>query len=143
MTLKSAKKNSRFSGLYDSLLNDEELLPTDAPTARHLVRQWLEMEVSPEIAASAQATISKSYASNSIPEGQKGVPVHLSTDPEHIAAELSLKPNMTIDEIDELRRTFALRNHPDRVNEALIQLATVRMQIANAILDALKKSRSL
>jgi hypothetical protein len=59
-----------------------------------------------------------------------------STDQHAIADELGLRPGLSMEEITLRRRSFALRNHPDRVSFALRELAHARMTIANALLDA-------
>lgn len=61
------------------------------------------------------------------------------TDQPSIAAELALTPRMGSDELDRIRREFALRNHPDRVSEARRDGAIVRMQIANMLIDEAKR----
>lgn len=56
-------------------------------------------------------------------------------DPNRILIELGLASNLTEDDIIVLRREFALRNHPDRVQSELRTLATQRMMIANDLMD--------
>ncbi|MFT3732427.1 MAG: molecular chaperone DnaJ [Hyphomicrobium sp.] len=56
-------------------------------------------------------------------------------DPNRILLELGLASNFSEADIATLRREFALRNHPDRVNPELRQLATQRMMIANDLMD--------
>jgi hypothetical protein len=43
---------------------------------------------------------------------------------------------MTKAEITEKRRTFARSNHPDRVREDFQAAATIRMTIANRLVEA-------
>jgi hypothetical protein len=62
---------------------------------------------------------------------------------EMVARELGLSPGMTADELNRVRRDFALSNHPDRVDPALREVATQRMMIANALIDgAVKNGRA-
>lgn len=56
-----------------------------------------------------------------------------SVDPDCIAAELGLgEPGL---DLRELRRRFALSNHPDRMPPHLRHRAMIRMQIANMLID--------
>lgn len=56
-------------------------------------------------------------------------------DPNKILLELGLDANFSETDIATLRREFALRNHPDRVQPDLRELATQRMMIANDLMD--------
>ncbi len=56
-------------------------------------------------------------------------------DPNKILLELGLNANFSEVDIATLRREFALRNHPDRVQPDLRALATERMMIANDLMD--------
>ena len=58
-----------------------------------------------------------------------------ASDPEAIAAELRLTPQLTTKELVRIRREFALANHPDRVAPGHRDLATRRMTLANALID--------
>ncbi len=60
-------------------------------------------------------------------------------DAEAIARELRIAEAHTLQELDALRRVFALHNHPDRVEPALRDTAMQRMQIANMLIDAAKQ----
>jgi hypothetical protein len=64
-----------------------------------------------------------------------------STDPQDIARELGLPGRKNRDELDALRRRFALANHPDRVVPELRAVAMVRMQVANMLIDEAKRAR--
>jgi hypothetical protein len=50
--------------------------------------------------------------------------------------DLDLKAGMTKVAIKEKRRAFARENHPDRVAEDYRQAATIRMTIANRLVEA-------
>ncbi|QRM56390.1 hypothetical protein [Sinorhizobium sp. BG8] len=55
--------------------------------------------------------------------------------PEEIADDLALKGTETLDELAALRRAFARENHPDLVDPDLRDNATLRMKIANMLID--------
>ncbi|RCS24958.1 hypothetical protein DUT91_05795 [Phyllobacterium salinisoli] len=77
------------------------------------------------------------------PENERELPL-LSTDPDEIARELQLSPDMSPIELARVRRRFAARNHPDRVAEPLRDCASERMKIANMLIDrALADASSL
>lgn len=50
--------------------------------------------------------------------------------------DLGLAPGMTKVDIKEKRRAFARSNHPDRVMEEFRDAATIRMTIANRLVEA-------
>ena len=54
--------------------------------------------------------------------------------PEAISRELGL-PDARPAELSRKRRSFAFKNHPDRVAPHLRQRAMVRMQVANMLID--------
>ena len=53
-----------------------------------------------------------------------------------VADDLGLAPSMVKAEITEKRRMFARANHPDRVTEEFREAATIRMTIANRLVEA-------
>jgi hypothetical protein len=59
-------------------------------------------------------------------------------EPEAIAVELGLETAKVAD-FGKLRRSFALKNHPDRVAPHLRQHALARMQVANRLIDEAKR----
>lgn len=63
----------------------------------------------------------------------------LPTDQGSIELELGLAGGRLPDDLDGLRRSFALRNHPDRVDAGQRDRAMVRMQIANMLIDDAKR----
>lgn len=67
------------------------------------------------------------------------VPEMPSTEPFDIALELRLTGKETAGELDRLRRDFAFANHPDRVAADLRDVAMIRMQIANRMIDDAKQ----
>lgn len=59
-----------------------------------------------------------------------------STEPQVIARELGLDSNVVpAEELSRRRRAFAFKNHPDRVEPHLREVAMVRMQVANSLID--------
>lgn len=56
-------------------------------------------------------------------------------NPEAVARELQLTPQLTARELERIRRNFALANHPDRVASGDHDLATRRMTLANMLID--------
>ena len=62
---------------------------------------------------------------------------------ETVALELQLLDDLGLAELERLRRTFAYRNHPDRVGPAHKAQALRRMTVANVLIDqALKAARA-
>ncbi|MCP8894069.1 hypothetical protein KYK29_03940 [Shinella daejeonensis] len=55
--------------------------------------------------------------------------------PEEIAADLALTGKETVEALLARRRAFARDNHPDRAPAALRANATLRMKIANMLID--------
>lgn len=62
------------------------------------------------------------------------LPVIADTE-EAIAAELDLPGVTSLTELNQIRRAYALRHHPDRLHPALRGDATRRMKIANMLID--------
>jgi len=75
-----------------------------------------------------------------IPDAEPAPPPP-STDPHEIARELGLSGRKGRNELDAMRRRFALANHPDRVVPELREVAMVRMQVANMLIDEAKRAR--
>ena len=60
--------------------------------------------------------------------------------PQDIAEDLRLSEARSAEALQSLRRAFARRNHPDMVGEEWREQATLRMKIANLLIDeALKR----
>jgi hypothetical protein len=57
-------------------------------------------------------------------------------DPTAIGEELGLARDLSVGDLNRIRRTFAMRNHPDLCAPAHRELATQRMRIANMLIDA-------
>lgn len=64
-----------------------------------------------------------------------------SVKPQDIARELKLRVWHSPGQILEIRRRFALKNHPDRVAASVRDAATTRMSIANTLVDEALKAR--
>lgn len=76
------------------------------------------------------------------PEDEAAMPAHLAIlDPDAIAAELALDTAATVAELNDRRRLFARANHPDCVAAAFRDNATVRMTVANHLIDAAIRKR--
>ncbi|MGO9008110.1 MAG: hypothetical protein ACLQIQ_07580 [Beijerinckiaceae bacterium] len=65
----------------------------------------------------------------------------IADDEDAIAAELALSRVRTQAELKQIRRAYALRNHPDLLHPVLRADATRRMKIANMLFD--RRSREL
>jgi hypothetical protein len=68
-------------------------------------------------------------------QAEDAPPVFAPADDAAVAAELRLSAARTGDDLRRIRRSFAMRNHPDRVPDWLREEATRRMRIANALID--------
>ncbi|WP_075289630.1 hypothetical protein [Pararhizobium arenae] len=70
------------------------------------------------------------------PKPKPVMPDHLRrTAPDQIAADLGLADIETVASLTEKRRRFAGENHPDRFAEDFRANATLRMKIANMLID--------
>ncbi|NDV88266.1 hypothetical protein GTW51_16320 [Aurantimonas aggregata] len=58
-----------------------------------------------------------------------------SIDPVDIARDLAIRPGLTAAQLKTLRRLFAGANHPDRMPTVFREQATIRMQVANRLID--------
>jgi len=71
-----------------------------------------------------------------VPEEEPVMPDHLlRLLPEEIAEDLALSPSDGVARLNEKRRLFAKFNHPDGVHEDFRDNATIRMTIANLMID--------
>lgn len=70
------------------------------------------------------------------PEPQPAPPSHLlRIAPEEVVEDLGLTGKEGVDDLLARRRSFARENHPDRAPEDLRANATLRMKIANMLID--------
>ncbi|MDO9382589.1 MAG: hypothetical protein Q7T86_06960 [Hyphomicrobiaceae bacterium] len=74
------------------------------------------------------------------PAAQKTDPAP-STRPQDIARELKLRIWHSAGQLLEIRRRFAMNNHPDRVAATMRDAATTRMSIANGLIDEALRAR--
>lgn len=58
-----------------------------------------------------------------------------STDPIDIERDLAIRPGLSTAQLKRLRRSFAGANHPDRMPLQHREASTIRMQIANRLID--------
>ncbi|HEX2019878.1 MAG TPA: hypothetical protein VGO17_13135 [Aurantimonas sp.] len=58
-----------------------------------------------------------------------------STDPTEIERDLGIRPGQSPAQLKRLRRAFAGANHPDRMPSQHRAAATIRMQVANRLID--------
>lgn len=63
--------------------------------------------------------------------------------PQEIAEDLGIEPADDRDRLQERRRRFARENHPDRVAADYRDAATLRMKIANGLVDEAISSHDL
>jgi hypothetical protein len=61
------------------------------------------------------------------------------SEEDRVAAELELDGAVTIGDLKRIRRAFALRNHPDLFQPGSGAQATLRMKIANMLIDRRRK----
>jgi type IV secretory pathway VirB10-like protein len=100
----------------------------------------------PPGAKAAQAGDAPQPAAASAPEPvveepEPVMPAHLArTAPQDVAAELAITSKDTPHSLNEKRRAFAKVNHPDSIAAPFRDKATIRMKIANLLIDeALKR----
>ena len=110
--------------------------PRVARVASHL-QQLANREM--ESRASMLTASIESYLQH-LGEGQIRRPAR-PADLKTIANELCITAQMTLSDLNRLRRDFALANHPDRTVEDDRDNATRRMMIANMLIDREIKRR--
>ncbi len=74
-------------------------------------------------------------------ENHVELPSFAADDDDSIAAELALSRIKNLVELKQIRRAFALRNHPDLFHPSMRPRATRRMKVANMLID--RRSREL
>ena len=82
-------------------------------------------------AAEAKAAYAKDRE-DAPPPPPPGAP---STDPYEIARELNILTASSVKDLLDARRNFARKNHPDRMPMLYRAQATIRMQVANRLVD--------
>ncbi|MER2534040.1 MAG: hypothetical protein ABTQ31_02625 [Rhizobiaceae bacterium] len=112
-----------YLAVADELHSGRIRLAGEAVEAEYREAATLEQELA-AILAEAHADKAQERAQTDLPPA----------DPAAIAVELALDADPAPD-FGQLRRAFALRNHPDRVPPHLRERALARMQIANRLID--------
>jgi hypothetical protein len=140
---------SRTPSDFDHLL-DERLAgierpgaaPTDTATSPNVRHALFGVQESwKEAGAASAADLAQLYEADGRP-APAATPL-LGTDLDMVAAELGLTSDLTLADLNRIRRDFALANHPDRVPAALSEHANRRMTAANTLIDqALKRKRN-
>jgi hypothetical protein len=122
-------------------VSDRQAMP--AARAGGPAGRYAEMEVEPEDEAAFEGPPPTEPESPGEPvhgdgreAGHRVATMSQACDPASLAAELGLRAGMTRAELQRLRRSFALENHPDRLGPAQGETASRRMTIANALIDA-------
>jgi hypothetical protein len=92
------------------------------------------------VPAASGVASAEMYVDADLPEAPPQAPPRSVEDA--VAQELQLSDDLQPAELERKRRTFAYRNHPDRVGPAHQAWALRRMAVANALIDrALKTAR--
>lgn len=86
-----------------------------------------------ELPTSTLSVPLESYLENQ--DKSKPSRVGRTADPLSVAAELRITAQMTLSDLNRLRRNFALANHPDRAGSPDRENATRRMMVANMLID--------
>lgn len=146
-----ADTNRDFASLLDELIaesisNHQPAVRSNIPFDYLSVADELHsgrISVSPDVVAAeyrqAEATAEALFAAAEVARAEEVLP---SIEPDAILQELGLGGRVAADELARKRRTFAFKNHPDRVAPHLRQRAMVRMQVANMLIDeAERKTR--
>ena len=102
---------------------DEPSDELDAPFAAYETIEEAPIEEAPEEGAATDA-------------GEPAYVLPEASDPASLMAELRLRVGMSRVELKRLRREFALKNHPDRLDPSRREIASRRMKTANALIDA-------
>lgn len=128
---------SVFQSVLDRLEDEapvvEDVVP-GGPMVRGLKAGFAVDTGSAAAAGTGHADAYQAFAADPPPEPQ--MPAHLARiDPGEIAEDLGLDVDDNAETIQDKRRTFALANHPDRVDQAYAMEATLRMMLANRLCD--------
>jgi hypothetical protein len=122
-----------FDEILDDIVEEARSVSSTArhtPTAEPRMKWFshlLDMAVAPE--TSAIGSRREAY-------GDDIAEISTALDDEDtVAAELALSRVASLAELKQVRRDFALRNHPDRMHPAVQGWATRRMTIANMLID--------
>lgn len=147
---------SLFQSVVDRLdAEAEEAPPTEEPTFRINGLSTSFLPDTPEQAptlsepsADPRLDAYLSLMSDEIPPAEPEPPAELletlpppppvwlhRLSPEEVVEDLGLEPSDDRERLQERRRAFARDNHPDRLPEDFREQATIRMKIANRLID--------
>ncbi len=128
-----AEADFRIRGLGTAFVATTDTRPASAEVAADAYFAYL--HDAPEPAPAPETAIPVTDA-DPAPAEEPVVPAHLLRLTEaEIAEELAIGTGDTEAALNERRRQFAKANHPDRVAPAFRDNATIRMQIANLLID--------
>jgi hypothetical protein len=112
------------------------------PEPVHQSKDWL-LQLLDGLTADADVAAPHASAEAYKDEVAENPPLHTPSADEQaeISTELGLSPTLSVSELKQIRRTFAMRNHPDRLDASMRWEATRRMTIANMLIDGLIKAK--
>ncbi len=131
---------SVFQSVLERLkTEEEETVVTDVATTLH-VPSFASPFIAPanERASAARSTVERAYFDASFiePPPVEPMPAFLNRiSLEEVAEELDLDERETLATLAAKRRSFAATNHPDRLPQDYRANATVRMKLANMLID--------
>ena len=111
------------------------------PEPVHQSKDWL-LQLLDGLTADAAATPNAASAAAYKHEAADDHPAPSPDEQADITAELGLSPRLSVAELKQIRRTFAMRNHPDRLHASMRWEATRRMTMANMLIDGLIKAKT-
>ena len=121
---------------YEDELGEEDFSDFDEPEAREgpepRKAEQARSEEPAKTASGVAAKVEAAYAKDRQDEAPAGAP---SIDPGDIARELNIGAATCLKDLLDARRTFARANHPDRMAMAYRTQSTIRMQVANRLVD--------
>jgi len=115
--------------------------PHEAASPQQRAEHWQARQAAERQREQRLATLSASIASYLEHRVEVRSQISRPADPQSIARELAITTRMSRSDLNRLRRTFALENHPDRVPTDERENATRRMMIANMLIDGEMKRR--
>ena len=147
------RSKAEFADILDTIATPEVVAELDeawntARSARinpepvHQSKDWLLQLLDGLTADSEVAAAGSADAYRHEVDGDHPAPAPSADEQAEIAAELGLAPTLSIADLKHIRRTFAMRNHPDRLHASMRWEATRRMTIANTLIDGLIKAKT-
>jgi hypothetical protein len=118
--------------------DDEQIASEDADVAAPRLAPFAPAFAVDGVAAAAFGTVERAYFDAAFvePPPPPVMPDHLKrTSLAEVAEELALTDNESPATLAAKRRTFAADNHPDRLPQDFRVNATVRMKLANMLID--------